>query len=85
MLLTMTCQILTTGACITYNDIRSVTLPGAKGEIQVLSKHAELFQLLKKGIISIRKDDEEPETMDISSGFCHFAHDTLTVILTASI
>jgi len=76
----MTCKILLPDKTYLYEGVKSVRLPGFKGVLEVMSRHAELFELLQKGPILIIKDGEEIPGFDIESGSCHFAQNTLTVI-----
>ena len=63
-------------------EAASVTLPGAEGELTVLSHHEPLITTLKEGTITVRVGGEEPEqTFDILGGVLEVRHDGATVIL----
>ncbi|MEX0913170.1 MAG: F0F1 ATP synthase subunit epsilon [Candidatus Paceibacterota bacterium] len=49
-------------------EVISVTLPGVDGEMTLLAEHAPIISPLKKGVITVKKENSEEETFPISSG-----------------
>lgn len=61
-------KIITPRKVVLEEEISSITLPTADGEITVLPRHANLFSLLKEGVITIRKNGQE-DHFAIGGGF----------------
>ena len=59
----------------------SVTLPGAAGEMTVLSEHMPIITTLKKGEITVRVEGAEPKIIAIEGGVLEVRRDGATVIL----
>ncbi len=49
-------------------EINSITLPSAEGEITILPNHVNLFSLLKEGIVKIKYDRKE-DFLAIGGGY----------------
>jgi F-type H+-transporting ATPase subunit epsilon len=62
-------------------ECRSVTLPGAAGELTVLGHHEPLITTLKEGIITVRKVAGDEQTFEIKKGLLEVRADGATVIL----
>jgi F-type H+-transporting ATPase subunit epsilon len=60
--------------------VRSVTLPGAKGEMTVLEGHARLLSTLETGVLAFEREDNRKEYAAISTGFVEVYQDTVTVL-----
>lgn len=58
----------------------SVTVPGAAGEMTVLSNHMPLITTLKAGTIIVKREDGTTDRFPIASGFLEVGK-TETVIL----
>ncbi len=56
---TLDLKIITPRKIVYQNQVDSVTVPAEEGEITILSKHTNLFSLLKEGIIKIKKQNDE--------------------------
>ncbi len=52
-------RIITPRKIVFEEEINSITVPSADGEITVLPRHTKLFSLLNEGVITIRKNGEE--------------------------
>lgn len=61
-------KIITPKKIILEEEVFSVTVPTASGEITILPHHANLFSLLVEGIIKIRKRNEE-DYLAIGGGY----------------
>jgi len=64
-----------------HSQVRSVFLPALKGQMQVLSGHAETFVLLTKGKIVFNKEGENKEEMEIEQGGCYINNNKINIIL----
>lgn len=60
-------------------EARAVTLPGADGQMTVLSRHMPLITTLKKGEIVVHADTDK--TIPVESGVLEVRPDGATVIL----
>lgn len=58
----------------------SLTVPGAAGEMTLLSEHEPLISTLKPGIITLRTK-EGNKTFPVLSGVLEVRHDGATIIL----
>ena len=65
----MTISILTPDKEIFAGDIKSVKVPGAAGQLQILNNHAPLISFLQKGEVVVVKTDGAPLKFTIEKGF----------------
>jgi len=71
---------ITTPEPVVYTDeVDSITIPTAKGEITVLPDHIPLIALLVPGELHIKKGNEE-ELMAVSGGFIEVRKDKVIVL-----
>lgn len=64
----MKLKIITPKKVVREQEIDSITAPTAAGEATILSRHENLFTLLKEGILTMRTKNEE-EYMAIGGGY----------------
>jgi len=65
-------------------DVKSVTLPGADGEMGVLDGHSPLVTTLKAGVIDIKKDSGE-ELVAINWGYADVGNDVVNIVVDEAI
>jgi len=65
-------------------EVKSVTLPGADGEMGVLDGHSPLVTTLKAGVIDIKKDSGE-ELVAINWGYAEISNDAVNIIVDEAI
>jgi len=71
---------ITTPERVVYTDeVDSITIPTAKGEITVLPDHIPLISLLVPGELRVKKGNEE-ELMAVSGGFIEVRKDKVIVL-----
>lgn len=58
-------------------EAASVTVPGVKGQFEVLNNHAPIISSLKKGQVTVNAD--EVKTFDITGGFIDVANNEVSV------
>ncbi len=61
-------KILTPQKKVVEEEVQSVTVPSAEGEITILPRHAKLLTTLREGIITIRKNSSE-DHLSIGGGY----------------
>ncbi len=62
-------------------DAVSVTVPGAGGEMTILSKHEPIVTTLKSGEIVVRTADKEPQKFPIENGVVESSGERVTILL----
>lgn len=62
-------------------EVISVTLPGIAGEMTILANHSALISPLKKGTITLKKENGEIEKTDIESGTLEISQNHATVLM----
>ncbi len=62
-------------------DVVSVTLPGVTGEMTILAHHSSLISPLKKGTITVRKEELAPEIVEIESGTLEISQNHATILI----
>jgi len=65
-------------------EVKSVTLPGADGEMGVLDGHSPLVTTLKAGVIDIKKDSGE-ELVAINWGYVDISNNTINIVVDEAI
>jgi F0F1-type ATP synthase epsilon subunit len=63
-----------------YKNLRSVTLPGFKGQMQVLGSHAETFVLLREGQV-VLEQAKQRKSFRLKGGFSHIRDDRVVIVL----
>lgn len=70
------------GEVLYEGEAYSLTVPGAAGEMTILSRHMPLVSTLKRGIVSVRESkDAAPKEFNIEGGVLEVSEDTATVLL----
>jgi len=76
------CAITSKEGTKEYGKLKSVTLPGYIGQMQVLSGHAETFVLLQDGdIVLVNAESGAEEKIQIQGGECTIRKDNVMIIL----
>ncbi|NTU73182.1 ATP synthase F1 subunit epsilon [Candidatus Roizmanbacteria bacterium] len=73
-------KIITPRKIVIDEDIKSVTMPSAEGEITVLPHHSRLLSVLNEGIITIRNEKEEHH-LAIGGGYVETDGTDVTVLV----
>ena len=77
----MICKILSTEVAETYENVSSVSLPGWLGNFEILTNHAESFQLLKKGTVRVRWKGKKEVLKEIDGGSSYCNKNTILIML----
>lgn len=75
----MQLEILTPDKTIFSGEVESVTLPGNKGQFQILNNHAALVSNLDKGKIKI-KSAEGVQQFEINGGVVEVLNNKIVVL-----
>lgn len=73
-------KVITPKKVVREQDVVSVTVPAADGEITILAHHVNLFSLLKEGIITVRHDNIE-DYMAIGGGYIETDGKNLNILV----
>lgn len=75
----MDCLVISQEQKKEFHNLKSITLPGASGELQLLPGHAEIFIVLGPGEVVL--ENKEKTTLFVEGGLAYFKNDLLRVIL----
>ncbi len=64
----------------TGEDIHLVQLPGIDGSFEVMSNHAPLISVLKKGTVRVVKKGENPLLFEINGGIIEVLENKVLVL-----
>jgi len=73
-------KVITPKKIVLDEEVNSVTVPGADGELTILPKHANIFALLKEGIVTIRQSGKE-DFMAIGGGYLETDGESITILV----
>lgn len=76
----MQLEILTPDKVLFTGEVTAVTLPGSKGQFEVLKNHAALVSSLEKGIIKVKTIDARLETFMIEGGVVEVLNNKISVL-----
>lgn len=62
-------------------EVVSVTVPGEAGEMTLLAHHTAIISPLKEGVITIKREDGEEETVSITSGTLEMSNNHVTILI----
>ncbi len=72
-------EILTPDKTIFSGDVDAVTLPGSKGQFQVLNNHAALVSSLEKGVVKVKSSEGE-QLFNINGGVAEVLNNKIVVL-----
>ena len=81
--MTIRCEIVSQDRTVFEGDVDIVVLPGAGGEMGILSKHAPVLTTLKYGIIKVRIGGKE-ELFTVAGGVAEVQPDIVTILADAA-
>ncbi|MDO8741522.1 MAG: ATP synthase F1 subunit epsilon [Candidatus Roizmanbacteria bacterium] len=73
-------KVITPRKVVVDEQVNSITVTTADGEITILPRHAHLFSLLVEGIVKIRKGDNE-DAIAIGGGYLETNGKTVTILV----
>ncbi|MBD5214510.1 MAG: ATP synthase F1 subunit epsilon [Bacteroidales bacterium] len=75
----MTLNIISAQSIVFSGEVKSVTLPGAKGRFTVLRDHASLISTLVKGDVVYTDADGQHQTAAIDGGIVSVDNNVISV------
>ena len=74
--------ILTPEKQLYSGSVKSVKVPGTKGQFQVLAGHAPIVSSLEAGTVTVRETDGATKTFEIEKGFIEVLRNEVSVLVT---
>ena len=74
----MNLNIVSPENTIFTGEAQSVTIPGSKGEFEVLDNHAPIISSMKAGTLKFKTNGEERK-IEIKSGFIDVANNEVSI------
>jgi F-type H+-transporting ATPase subunit epsilon len=62
-------------------EVLSVTLPGTEGEMTILADHEAMISVLKQGMITVKMENGEVMTQEVSSGTLEMSNNHATILI----
>jgi F-type H+-transporting ATPase subunit epsilon len=81
--MTIRCEIVSQDRTVFQEDVDSVILPGAAGEMGILPHHAPVLTTLKYGVIKVRRGGNE-ELFAVAGGVAEVQPTIITVLADAA-
>jgi len=81
--MTIRCEIVSQDRTVYEDDVDSILLPGAGGEMGILPKHAPVLTTLKYGVVKVRKDGKE-ELFTVAGGVAEVQPNIVTILADAA-
>lgn len=63
------------------DEVVSVTVPGAAGDMTLLADHTPIISPLKAGVIAIKRENGEEESVDITGGTLEMSDNHATILV----
>ena len=73
-------EIITPDKKVFEGEVKSVQVPGAKGQFQMLNNHAAIISTLVKGQVKIKTNEGETETVDVSGGVVEMRNNKVIIL-----
>lgn len=73
----MICKIVSTDDEQVFDNLKSVSLPGVKGELEILPGHAETFVALSDGEITLK--NESVSKVSVTKSVAHVKNDNIVI------
>ncbi|MDD2386865.1 MAG: ATP synthase F1 subunit epsilon [Bacteroidales bacterium] len=77
----MRVEIITPEKSLFVGETTMIRVPGTKGSFQILNNHAPIVSTLEKGIITIRKPDDQEITFNINSGLVECKKNKIIILV----
>lgn len=65
-------------------EVKSVIVPGAEGQFQMLENHAAIVSSLKSGEVKVTKANGEKLTFEVDGGFAECLNNEISVLVSGA-
>ena len=76
----MQLDILTPDKALFSGEVESVTLPGSKGQFEILKNHAAIVSSLDKGSVKVKTADGKTEVFEVNGGVVEVLDNKIVVL-----
>ena len=77
---TLPFELVSPTSLLAEGEARIVTLPGAEGDMGVMSNHAPVMTGLRTGIVEIELSSKKSESFFVRGGFADIGAERLTIL-----
>lgn len=74
--------ILTPEKQLYSGQVKSVKVPGTKGQFEVLQGHAPIVSSLETGTVTVKEEDGQIKTFEIEKGFIEVLRNEVSILVT---
>ncbi len=78
-------EVVATDRTVWSGEASAISAPAADGSIGIRPGHQPVLAVLRPGKVDIRPVSGETVELDISGGFVSVDHDTVTIVIDASV
>lgn len=73
--------VLTPDKQLYQGEVSRITVPGVKGEFEVLENHAPIVSSLATGTVNITTENKDTEAWEINSGFIEVLDNKVSLLV----
>ncbi|PLX09369.1 MAG: ATP synthase F1 subunit epsilon [Marinilabiliales bacterium] len=77
----MIVEIITPEKSLFEGESTMISVPGTKGSFQIFNNHAPIVSTLEKGVVTIRKPNDEEINFDINSGLVECKKNKIIILV----
>jgi len=77
----MIVEIITPEKSLFEGESTMIRVPGTKGSFQIFNNHAPIVSTLEKGVVTIRKPNDEEINFDINSGLVECKKNKIIILV----
>lgn len=78
-------EVVATDRTVWSGEASAISAPAADGSIGILPGHQPVLAVLRSGTVDITPTSGEKVELDVSGGFVSVDHDTVTIVIDASV
>src|SRR5699024_7654620 len=84
-LVALSVEVVATDRTVWSGEASAISAPAADGSIGILPGHQPVLAVLRSGTVDITPTSGEKVELDVSGGFVSVDHDTVTIVIDASV
>lgn len=77
-------KIITPKKVVLEEEVKSITAPGADGELTILPQHVPLFAMLQEGVVRIETGKDEESYFSIGGGYVETNGKEINLLVTTA-